>query len=91
MVRDRYDSVANLAHWKKPIAVLLAEHDEIIPIAHGKNLFESLPHPKKRVLFKNAGHNSWPADASQAWWKEVMDFVSSAPLHSRLDSLPRPH
>lgn len=75
LTKDRYDSVANLAHFAKPAAVLIAEEDEIIPNDLSKRLYESLRCPKRLWTFPGAGHNTWPANPSEAWWREVMDFV----------------
>ena len=81
MVQDRFDSVANLKNTQSPIAVLLAEHDEVIPTSHGQRLYDSLTAPKKRWVFPGAGHNTWPRGPKEAWWQEVMAFVqiTSAP------------
>jgi pimeloyl-ACP methyl ester carboxylesterase len=35
LLRDRYDSVHNLQAYDKPVAVIFAKRDEIIPQAHG--------------------------------------------------------
>jgi pimeloyl-ACP methyl ester carboxylesterase len=77
LVRDKYDNVRNLQAYKKPIAVAVAEQDEIIPHANSLRLYESLAAPKRLWVFKGAGHNSWPVGPSEAWWREVMDFVSA--------------
>jgi len=77
LVRDKYDNIHNLQAYKKPIAVAVAERDEIIPHANSLRLYESLAAPKRLWVFKGAGHNSWPVGPSEAWWREVMDFVSA--------------
>jgi len=77
LVRDKYDNVRNLQAYKKPIAVAVAEQDEIIPHANSLRLYESLTAPKRLWVFAGAGHNSWPVGPSEAWWREVMDFVSA--------------
>jgi pimeloyl-ACP methyl ester carboxylesterase len=54
----------------------MALADEIIPNAHTRRLYESLPEPKRLWEFEGAGHNSWPSDPSEAWWSEVMSFLA---------------
>lgn len=77
LVRGIYDNVANLRRYQGPVAVLIAEHDEVIPPALAERLYESLPPPKKRWLFAGAGHNTWPAASDEPWWDEVMHFVTN--------------
>lgn len=74
LVQDRFDSVANLKNCTLPIAVLLAEQDEVIPPAHGKRLYASLRGPKRLWTFPSAGHNSWPRGPGEPWWHEVIAF-----------------
>ncbi|WP_442498499.1 alpha/beta hydrolase [Methylobacter sp. sgz302048] len=76
LLRDQFDNVENLRHYTGNTAVVLAEADEIIPVKYGENLFDSLQHPKKRWIFKNASHNNLPLAPGLPWWQEVMQFVS---------------
>ncbi|UCF05463.1 MAG: alpha/beta fold hydrolase [bacterium] len=76
LLRDRYDNIRNLRHYKGPIAVVMAGEDEIIPEKRTMHLFESLPENKRLWTLHGAGHNNWPAVVDVTWWREVMDFVS---------------
>jgi pimeloyl-ACP methyl ester carboxylesterase len=76
LVRDRYDNVRNMLSCAQPVAVLVAERDEIIPRKHSMRLYDALPGPKRLWVLEGAGHNSWPAGANVAWWRAVMDFVA---------------
>lgn len=75
LMRDQYDSVANLKPFGGKVALLVAADDEIIPEVRSMTLYESLPGLKKLWRFAGAGHNSWPAAPDEHWWREVMDFV----------------
>jgi pimeloyl-ACP methyl ester carboxylesterase len=77
LVRDKYDNIRHLQAYKKPVAVVVAEQDEIIPRKNSMRLYESLTAPKRLWVFKGAGHNSWPIGPNEAWWREVMEFVSA--------------
>ena len=77
LVRDRFDNAANLRNFTGPVAVLIAERDEIIPHSQTQALYRSLPARKQLWLFKNAGHNSWPSWPDAPWWKEAADFVTA--------------
>jgi len=76
-LRDKYDSAENLRNYTGRIAIAGAEMDELIPVRHAKNLYESIKEPAARRMFiiRKAGHNDWPDYVDQAWWKDVLDFV----------------
>lgn len=78
LVKDKYDNVANLEAFSNPVAVLLAEVDEIIPNKQTMALFEAIRSTKRLWVFRNAGHNSWPTAPDEKWWREVTDFISGA-------------
>ncbi len=77
LVRDRYDSIANLNRWGGPVAVVIAARDEIIPARHGQKLYDSLVTPKRRWVFEDGSHNNWPIEADAPWWSEVLEFLQS--------------
>ncbi|MCL2457672.1 MAG: hypothetical protein FWF31_02255 [Desulfobulbus sp.] len=57
LLRDRYDSVANLHHYLEPVAVLLAGEDEVIPVRHGQQLlYAGLNGVKKLWVMPGANH-----------------------------------
>jgi len=76
VLTDRYDSIENLKNFPRNISVVGAEHDEILPIRHAHQLYQSLPEGRKRMwVIPNAGHNDWPYYADASLWKEITDFV----------------
>jgi uncharacterized protein len=75
LLRDRYDNRANLSQYPGPVAVLIAERDEIIPPHHSQRLYEALNEPKRRWVFPGAGHNTWPVNPLAPWWDEVVDWL----------------
>jgi pimeloyl-ACP methyl ester carboxylesterase len=77
MTRDRYDNIRNLNRYDGPVAVAVAENDEVIPPGHGLRLFELLSGRKKLWVLPGAGHNSWPVVADHAWWSKVLRFVTA--------------
>jgi pimeloyl-ACP methyl ester carboxylesterase len=76
LVRDRFDNIRNLQKYSGPVAVLMAEKDEVIPNRLTQSLYQSIRPIKRLWTFPDAGHNSWPTAPDLAWWVEVMDFVS---------------
>lgn len=80
VLTDKYDSIENLSKFPRNIAVVGAEHDEILPIKHAHNLYANLPEGKKRMwVIRGAGHNDWPYYANDSLWKEMTDFVKVRP------------
>ena len=77
LLRDHYDSLANLSKFKGPVAVMVAEQDQTIPRRFGLHLYDGLSEPKKLWLFPGAGHTDWPDAPDEQWWGEVVDFLVS--------------
>ena len=76
LVLDKFNSIENLKNFSGNIAVILAEQDEVIPVHHGKRLFESLASNKRLWLFEQASHNSLPIQPQALWWHEVTRFLT---------------
>ena len=74
-MKDKYDNMENLKSFRGRIAVAGAERDEIIPLRHANELYESLTGNKKMWIIKGAGHNDWPMRVGVPKWQEFMDFV----------------
>ncbi len=75
LVRDRYDSIKNLACYGGRVAVLVSEKDEVVSRRHGLRLYESIQGPKKFWEFLGATHNTWPVNPQEIWWSEVLAFL----------------
>ena len=75
IVKDQYDNVANLANYTGPVAIIMAGQDDIVPNRLTRNLYETLPGPKRLWIFPKAGHNSWPSGSHEPWWGEMMRFL----------------
>jgi len=76
LVLDKYNNIDNLQGYEGNIAVVLAGRDEVVPVRHGKKLYESISARKKLWLFEDARHNVMPIEAELHWWKEVVAFIS---------------
>jgi pimeloyl-ACP methyl ester carboxylesterase len=78
LLRDQYDSIGNLASFKGRISVIGAGRDEVVPIRHAKNLYDSLSNTSKKMwIIQEAGHNDWIMHVDKNWWTEIMDFINS--------------
>jgi pimeloyl-ACP methyl ester carboxylesterase len=74
LLRERYDSTAALDQYRGPVAFLVAGHDEIVPAALGRQLYEGYRGPRLLREQPGAGHNSLDFNPGASWWREVADF-----------------
>ena len=82
LLRDRYDSVSHLAAFGRPVMVVVAERDSIVPPRLGKALYEALDEPRRLAVIDHAGHNDWTGYVDEAWWRNALAFLLS-PAASR--------
>ncbi len=75
ILRDSYDSAADLREFPGPIAILLAGRDEIIPAAIGRRLHDGITGIKRLWVQPEATHNSIDYHPAATWWREVSDFL----------------
>lgn len=75
ILRDRYDNVANLASLGRPVLVVVAERDSIVPARFGTALYDALAAPKRLTVVKAADHNDWVGYVDDAWWREAISFI----------------
>ncbi len=54
---QRYESVTYLAGYKRPVLVVRADRDEVIPAESTERLIASLPAPPQVITLADAGHN----------------------------------
>jgi hypothetical protein len=80
---DRYDSIGNLKGYQGRIAVIGAEHDQVIPVRHAAELHDALPGNKRMWTIRGAGHNDWPLRVDRSWWKEITDFAAMSSAKER--------
>ena len=72
LVRDPFDNRTALQTFQGPVLILHGKHDEIIPHAHGKTLYQASPNA--RFITYECGHNDCPPDWDQ-FWKDVKGFL----------------
>jgi fermentation-respiration switch protein FrsA (DUF1100 family) len=77
LMRDRYDSAAHLASFGRPVLVVVAERDSIVPARFGAALYEALAGPKRLTVVTAAEHNDWVGRVDDTWWREAIYFLLS--------------
>jgi len=75
MLRDGYDSVASLADFDRPVVVVIAERDSVVPARFGAALHAALPGPKRLLVIASGEHNDWLDRIDAEWWRAAVDFM----------------
>ncbi len=78
ILKDRYDSIANLKAFRNRVAIVGAGRDDIIPVEHAKSLYDSYAGQKRMWIIPQAGHNDWPLFVGPDRIKDIMDFLSGS-------------
>ena len=77
VLRDRYDSVGNLAGYRGPKVVVIAARDSIVPAELGRNLYAVLAPEKLLIEIPGADHNDWMAQMGVEAWRDTLAFLES--------------
>lgn len=77
LLMDSYDSMAALRDFSGPVAVIIAEQDQITPPRCGRQLLEKLRGSGRLWSVPDADHNEAAWNLSDARWREVWAFVST--------------
>lgn len=71
---DRYPAIEWLQSYHGPLAVAVADRDEVIPNRFGRDLYHSYSGPK-RLWEKPGMHNTIHESLDAQWWREAVGFV----------------
>jgi uncharacterized protein len=66
LIIDRYESNKYIAQVRAPLLVLHGEHDGVIPVAMGRELFRLANEPKRLATFPGGGHSNLYIDGNGA-------------------------
>jgi pimeloyl-ACP methyl ester carboxylesterase len=78
LIKDQYDSVKRMPHVRAPVLVIVAEHDESIPLVHTNALLAAIPEAQRHsVMIRGGTHNS--LGDFQRYLAVVRDFLQGAP------------
>ena len=74
LLKHRFDSLSVAPQLKLPLLCIVATHDEVIPAAHAKRLYDAWAGPKKWLELA-AGHNS--IDGHPDYWPGIRSFLAA--------------
>jgi len=76
LLRDRYESARHLGDFARPVAVVVTQHDRVVPAQFGRALHAALRGPSRLIEIEDRGHNDWPDRVDAAWWREAIGFAA---------------
>ena len=77
LLRTRYDTLEKIRKLKAPLLVLHGDHDEVVPFAQGKKIFEAAPEPKKFHRIVGASHNDTFVVGGKNYFEALREFIES--------------
>ena len=78
IARSRYASIEKIGGVPIPKLFLHARADEVVPLAHGRRLFDAAPPPKTFVELTGGHGDAFEAD-SAAYFGAIARFLSHLP------------
>jgi fermentation-respiration switch protein FrsA (DUF1100 family) len=79
LVPDAYPTLRRIRDLRAPLLVLHGDRDEIVPLSHGRALFESAPEPKRMHVFPGLGHNDLVPVAGAEFAQVIASWVGGPP------------
>jgi uncharacterized protein len=74
LVRDKFDSVGQIANYAGPIAILVAGRDQVVGASQGRELAQRARTRGEVICMEiaEAGHSSWPALLTETQWSQLL-------------------
>jgi fermentation-respiration switch protein FrsA (DUF1100 family) len=71
---DRFDNLRHLRQVRAPVLVIHGTADAVIPVSHGRRLYEAAGQPKQALWVEGAHHNDVPLVAGPRYWSTLAAF-----------------
>ena len=75
LVPDAYPSLSRVEKLRSPLLVLHGERDEVVPVSHGRALFEAAREPKSLRIFPGLGHNDLLERAADDYAEAIVSWL----------------
>lgn len=72
---DRFPNIRHIRRVSAPVLVIHGELDEVIPFAHGRQLYQAAPEPRDRLWVPDARHNDLLFVAGETYWDALETFI----------------
>jgi uncharacterized protein len=77
LLRHKLNALEKIGRIKAPVLFIHGDHDDIVPINLGRELFDAANAPKEFMTIQGAGHNDTYFVGGQAYFDKLRDFISS--------------
>lgn len=74
---DRFESLHKIGDVHCPVLVIHGTDDRLIPMHHGKRLFEAAKEPKNALWVEGAGHNDLFYSDQEQYLNTIVNFAKS--------------
>ena len=71
---DRFHNLRHIRRVRAPVLVVHGTDDEVIPVSHGRRLYEAAGQPKQALWIDGAHHNDVPFVGGTRYWSALTDF-----------------
>jgi len=82
IARSRFASIEKIGRVEIPKLFLHAREDDVVPIAHGRRLYEAAPPPKTFVALAGGHGDAFEAD-SAVYFGAIARFLESLGQHAK--------
>ncbi|NNJ70816.1 MAG: alpha/beta hydrolase [Kiritimatiellales bacterium] len=84
---DKFNSLSLIPSVDCPVLVMHGEKDEVVPLWHGKALFDAAPEPKQHFWIEGAMHNDYAYVAGERYIATFQSFMRS--IDQSVASMPK--
>ncbi len=78
-VQTRYDNLGKVKAIEIPLLVVHGTSDAVVPLSHGRKLFEAAGEPKRFLAVEGAQHCDTHAVGGEAYWRAWMEILDQEP------------
>lgn len=77
LLQHRLNALDKIGHVRAPILFFHGDLDTIVPIGHGRELFDAARAPKEFITIPGAGHNDTYFVGGQKYFNKIRSFIDS--------------
>jgi fermentation-respiration switch protein FrsA (DUF1100 family) len=78
---DRFPNLRHIRQVRAPVLVIHGTADAVIPVSHGRRLYDAASNPKQALWVDGAGHNDLVLVAGQRYWDALAEFARTVTSH----------
>jgi abhydrolase domain-containing protein 17 len=85
---DRFHNLRHIRRVRAPVLVIHGTDDEVIPVSHGRRLYEAAAAPKQALWVEGAHHNDVPFVGGARYWTALAAFGRQVAAASGASATP---